>query len=67
MRKIVAGLVAGLVLISVPGFAENSEDAPQNPKQLESALTWKQGNVLLGHDLATFPISFFGRCENGIG
>jgi uncharacterized membrane-anchored protein len=57
MRKIVAGLVAGLLLISGPGFAKNSEDAPLDPEKLEAALTWKQGNVLLGHDLATLKVS----------
>lgn len=57
MRIIVAGLVAGLALISASGFAENSEDTLPDFKQLESALTWKQGNILLGHDLATLKVS----------
>src|SRR6516164_4416056 len=57
MRIIVAGLVAGLALISASGFAENSEDTLPDFKQLEAALTWKQGNVLLGHDLATLKVS----------
>ena len=57
MIKIVVALAAALVFSSASGFAENSEDALTNAKELESGLTWKQGNVPLGHDLATLKIS----------
>jgi uncharacterized membrane-anchored protein len=57
MKKIFVGLFAGLVFLSATVFAENSEDASKDPKQLELNLTWKHGSVLLGQDLATLQAS----------